>query len=155
MAKELEKAPVKFWRPEEKMLDNLELKNQILAIAEVLIPFLESDAKVGDVDKMLKRAAPLAAMRLIESLVVGQTGRATRESARDLLYMAGYKPVERNLNIEGSIDKMSEAQIDSILKNTLEKMPPGERKKIIRMLNEPNPQVDLLLDSKDIKETEI
>lgn len=123
---------------EDAMLDNLDLKNQILSIAQELLPLIGDDAKVGDIAKMLDKVAPVAVLRLVDTVVNSSNEKVRTGAAKDLLYMAGYKPVERSVNINDSFEKMSDKQIDAFLKNSLDKMNDTERKGLIELLKDEN-----------------
>lgn len=121
---------------ENKLIENLELKDKVLAVADTLLPLLEGDANVGDVMKMIERSAPVAALRLMD-IVVNGNRREALSASKELLYMAGYKPVEKSINVHENIERMSIKQLDGFLENALKGLNPEEKDNLVQLIEGP------------------
>ena len=119
---------------ETDMLENLEFKRMLEETAEKLIPLFRMDLKVGDVTKMLERTAPMAVITLIDVMNHAKSPKVRAEAAKTLSFMAGFKPVEKNINIEGNIDRMSEAQLDAFIRNSFDNMSEKDKLGIINLV---------------------
>jgi hypothetical protein len=129
--------PRKLDSVEREMVANIDLKNSILELADTILPILKGDAKAGDVNKMLERFAPAAVLSLWNEMLHGKGEKTRLEAAKTLSFMAGYKPVEKTVSVEGNLDKMSEKQIDAFLMNALKGMSNEERGQILEMVKSP------------------
>lgn len=123
---------------EERAVDNLEVKNRLLRLMDQLLPLLETDARVGDVVKMLERTAPVAMLRMVDLLTNSSSEKVQATVAKDLLYMAGHKPVEKSVDLTRAIDMMQETQLDAYLQNAVKNMGIQDREKIIHLIQTPD-----------------
>lgn len=144
--------PRQFKKTEEDMVENIELKRSILELADAILPVLKGDAKVGDVNKMLERFAPAAALSLWNEMLNAKGEKTRLEAAKTLAFMAGYKPVEKTVAIEGNLDRMSEAQIDGFLQNALTQLTPKDRQKVIELVKVQSDPDTYALDLDNLKE---
>lgn len=119
---------------EDNWIENLEFRRMIEEFAEKLIPLLKMDLKVGDVSKMLERTAPMTVITMIDIMHNSKSSKVRAEAAKNLAHMAGFKPVEKNINIEGNIDRMSEAQLDAFIRNSFESMSEKDKLGIINLV---------------------
>lgn len=119
---------------ENKIIDNIEFRKMLEETAEKLIPLFRMDLKVGDVSKMLERTAPMAVITLIDVMNHAKSPKVRAEAAKTLSFMAGFKPVEKNINIEGNIDRMSETQLDAFIRNSFESMSEQDKLGIINLV---------------------
>lgn len=122
---------------EDKIIQRIDVKEKVMALAERLMPLLEGDATVGDVMKMMERSSPLAMMTLMDVVVNGKSDSVRAKAATEVLYMAGYKPVEKSVNITETIDRMSNEQLDGFLLNAMNNISIQEREKIIQLIKDP------------------
>jgi hypothetical protein len=120
-------------KKENEIIEALDAKHEMIALFDEYYPVLKELAEVGDVEQLLKKNAPIAVLTLIKEMATAGKSRERIEAATKLAYMAGYKPVERNINIEGNIDRMSEPQLDTLLGSAFKKMTDKD-KKLMRKL---------------------
>ncbi len=119
---------------EDQWIEDLELRRMVEETLDRLKPLLRLDLKVGDVSKMLERTAPMTIATLIDVMYNAKNAKTRAEAAKTLSFMAGYKPVEKNINIEGNIDRMSEAQLDAFIRNSFENMSEKDKLGIINLV---------------------
>ena len=130
--------PGNFREMEDQIIARVDVKEKVLAIAEKLMPLLEGDATVGDVMKMMERSSPLAMMTLVDVVMNAKSDAVRARAATEVLYMAGYKPVEKSVNITETIDRMSGEQVDSFLLNAVNNMSIQQRDEIINLIRSPS-----------------
>lgn len=121
---------------EDQIIENIELKKVILKFAEQLMPFIKADVAAGDISKMLERYAPVAVMTLADVMLNAKNERNKANAAEKLAYMAGYKPVEKSVSLEGDLSRMAPQQLDAFLKNAFDKLPESEKNKLINLIKD-------------------
>jgi len=67
-------------------------------------------------------------------MISSQSEKTKLEAAKTLAYMAGYKPIERNVNIEGNIEAMSEVQLDSFIQSAFESMSRKDKAAMVKLI---------------------
>jgi hypothetical protein len=115
---------------EEELCDNIDMKYKMIETFKTIWPLFEGHLKTGDVSKLLHASAPYAVMTLISEMIGADKSRERIDAAKTVSYMAGYQPVQRNLNIEGNIDRMTDDQVTGLLKAAFHGMTVEERKTI-------------------------
>lgn len=121
-------------RKEDIYLDNLEIKDTILKIADQLLPIIKKNTEMGDVAKLIEKCAPISVLQMYSLMVSSESEKTKLEAAKTLAYMAGYKPIERNVNIEGNIEAMSETQLDSFIQSAFDTMSKKDKAAMVKLI---------------------
>ena len=123
---------------EGEMIDNIDLKNQILQLAETVMPLLKGDAASGDIMKMIDRAGPLAMLELIQLMFTTKNEKIKHQTTKDILDRAGFKPPDKKINIHESVDRMSPEQLDAFLMNSFRGLDASERGTLMKFIEGPD-----------------
>ncbi len=113
----------------EKMVDKLDALEKFEQ-AYPLLEYLHEMALSGNVDAALRKAAPAAVIRMVDVMMNGKTDKDKMAAAKDLLYMAGYKPVDKKVNVHADVDQMSERELDSLIMSAVKGLSDEEKKQI-------------------------
>ena len=124
-------------RVPSKMAESIDLKDELLMLVQEYYPLLKMLAKTKDVGKMLEVVSPAAVLTIVNEMRNSNQSKVRLEAATRLAYMAGYQPVQRSVNIEGSVERMTDAQVDSFLKNHFDRMPKRDRDVLIKLIQAP------------------
>lgn len=147
---------------EESLNANIDYKDMILRVFESLKPFMLADVAANDMEKLLDKFAPVAFMKMAEIMISGRNERNQLTAATALVDRAGYRPIERSINLEGDISKLTGEQLNSYLKNAWQRLPAEDKNKVIQLVQAPDgtmrvPEGDELPTTlpEDIEVTEI
>ncbi len=121
-------------RREDELIDMIDMGKAMRAAFRDIWPLMEGRMKDGDIPKLLDLAAPYAVTTLISEMLTSPNARERIDSSKTLAYMAGYQPVQRNLNLEGNLDRMSDDQVTGLIESTFRGMSEDERKLIQQAL---------------------
>lgn len=72
------------------------------------------------VENITSRIAPLSLLKLVELMMYAKSEKVQAECAKDIAYMAGYKPVERSQNL--NVNLMARNEAAALLASKLEPM---------------------------------
>ncbi len=118
----------------EIMFPAEEAKQKLQRARDGLLPSMVKDVAAGDVPTMLQKAAPIALVETIDLMLNARDEKLRASTAKDVLYMAGHKPVEKSISIFENIDRMSEKQMDAFLLNHLGKLSDEQKDEIINLI---------------------
>lgn len=127
-----------FRETENKMIDNIDFKSYVIELAYKLLPFIKADMAVGDMEKVLEKFAPIGFMKIAEIAMQGKNERNQLAAAMAMVDRAGYRPVERSVHLEGDINKLAPAQLDSVLKNAWNRLPQEDKNKLVNLIKAPD-----------------
>ena len=123
---------------EETLINNLDYKETVLELADKLLPFVKADIAAGDMEKLLEKFAPIGFLKMAELAVKANNERTQLAAAIALVDRAGYRPVERSINLEGDLSKMAPGQLDSFLKNAWGRIPEEDKAKFVNLIKAPD-----------------
>src|SRR3990167_56636 len=128
MSKTVKKSQLLNYEKEkmEDKIDALEKFNKVYPLLE----HLEQMVMTGNIDGALRKSAPAALIRLVDLLMHAKHEKTKLEAAKDILFMAGYKPVDRKVSITADVDKFSEGELDALIASTLASLTKEDREVI-------------------------
>ncbi len=127
-----------YRKTEEEMIRNIDYKESVLDLAEKLLPFIKADIAAGDMEKLLEKFAPIGFLKMAEIAVKGKNERDQLSAAIALVDRAGFRPVERSINLEGDMSKMAPNQLDAFLKNAWTRIPEEDKAKFVHLIKNPD-----------------
>ncbi len=116
----------------EKMLDKIDALEKFEKIYP-LLDYLEDMVVTGNIDGALRKSAPAALVRLVDLLKHGKSDKIKLEAAKDILFMAGYKPVDRKVSVHADMDRMSEGELDALIASTLGSLSDKDKESIVEL----------------------
>ncbi len=109
----------KYGSIENRLAHELDRKAELMEFYEEVWPLLKKAAKIKNIDQMLKEYAPTAILILIQQATAAKSEKVRQSAALELLHMSEGKPVQRQMNVTRNVDKMPEAEVDSMIRGLL------------------------------------
>ena len=101
-----------------------EVERRNSSVATYLASLVENKIKElfekGDMEGMLREMSPVALMTLYEEVKNADSSKCRIDASRTILYMDGWKPIERSMHVRASVDKMSSKELDAMINSMLE-----------------------------------
>lgn len=119
---------------EDRMIENIDLKNTILAHVQTLIPLLKKHIDMGDVRAVLDAGSSTAALKLFEIITTSENESTVAKACKEWLYMSGHKPVERSVSVNEHIEHASPQQLDNHLRAALKGLDHEDRETIMDLI---------------------
>ena len=89
----------------------------------------------GDIRGALSLAAPVAFLEMFNVLLETNDLKLKKDTARDLLWMEGYKPMERQVSVYANINQMSDRELRVLVTSELNRLPEAEKREIMGLLS--------------------
>lgn len=126
--------PEDFRKVENELIDNIEFKNYVVQLASKLMPFIQADMSVGDIEHALEKFSPLGFMKIAEIMLYGDKQDTQLKAAIALVDRGGHVPVSKSVNIQGDLHHLSQDQLDSFLSNMWNRLPESDKKKMLKLV---------------------
>lgn len=104
---------------EERLVRDLDRKADLLEFYTDVWPLIKNAARIKNIDKMLKDFSPTAILILMRQAMSAKSEMVRQTAAKELLYMSEGKPIQRQYQITRNVDKMPEAEVDSMIRGLL------------------------------------
>ena len=97
-------------------------KSVVVGLMDRIVGVMNEMAEMGDVEGMLRAVSGPAVLQIAEEMRNSDSGKTRIEAAKVLLYMAGWKPVERSVSLKGDVNKISGKELDSMIESLEKKI---------------------------------